>query len=246
MSLELTNGALLAFGGLVAGFVNGTVGGGSLLTYPLLVASGLPPVISAATNTTGLSMGNAAALLPHLDGSHVKLGEWRKHAAAHASGALVGGSLLILLPEKVFEFLVPILLVVASLLTLRKPREAHHGPRPTRQTLARLVGSGVYQGYFGPGQGVIAVAVLLGDGRLNMSQVIVVKNFVIAASNLIVASLFILSGHVEWTAALVLLVTVSAGAWVGGSWAKGRSLPWARHAVAAVGFLSAAWFVFAR
>lgn len=233
----------LALGGVVAGFINGTIGGGSLLTYPLLLATGLSPVVSAATNTTGLSMGNAAALVPHLDGSEVRLGEWRRHAAVHAVGALGGGLILISLPEKVFEFLVPIFLVVASLLTLKRPRSVDHPPRPEVQTLRRLFGSGFYQGYFGPGQGVIVVSVLLGDGRLKMSQVIVVKNLIIAASNLVVASLFILTGHVVWQAALILLVSVSIGAWVGGHWAKGRELRFARQAVAAVGLISAFWFI---
>ena len=246
MEFTLGQSLLILVGGFIAGIINGSVGGGSLLTYPLLVAGGLPPVLAAATNTTGLAPGNAAALIPHRKGEVVPLRPHLKHAAAHSLGALAGGIILILLPEKVFEFIVPILLVVASALTLRKPRVESHPPVPVRQTLLSLVGSGVYQGYFGPGQGVIAIAVLLRDGRLTMPQVIVVKNLCMAFSNVVVASLFILTGHVIWHAAILLTISVFGGAWLGGHLTKYLRADVARGAVAAVGLVSAAWFVLGR
>lgn len=243
MDLELSQYALILIGGLLAGVINGTVGGGSLLTYPLLVAAGLPPVLAAATNTTGLAPGNAAALIPHRRGQTVDLRAWLPHAAAHAGGALIGGTLLIALPERVFEFIVPWLLVAAALLTLRRPRVDSRPPAPRSKTLARLVGSGVYQGYFGPGQGVVAVAVLFSDGRLSPHQVIVVKNLVLAASNVVVAAFFLLTGHVVLLVALALTVTAIAGAWTGGHLAQHLPGGLVRWGVAAVGFASATWFV---
>lgn len=246
MDLEFGQQVAILVGGLVAGVINGTVGGGSLLTYPLLVAAGLPPVIAAATNTTGLSPGNAAALIAHRHGQTVDLRAWLPHAAAHALGALVGGTLLIALPEKVFEFIVPWLLVAAALLTLFRPKVDSKPPVPRNRTLARLLGSGVYQGYFGPGQGVVAVAVLFSDGRLSPHQVIVVKNLVLAASNLVVAAYFLITGHVVLLVALALMVTASLGAWAGGHLAQHLPAPLVRWLVALVGFSSATWFVFWR
>ncbi|MEY4323689.1 MAG: hypothetical protein RL410_1470 [Actinomycetota bacterium] len=237
---------LLALIGFVAGIINGTVGGGSLLTYPFLVAIGVPPVYAAATNTTGLSTGNVAALLPHIKTDLVDFRHWRRHAAATATGAIIGGSLLIALPERVFEFLVPILLVIASVMMLLKPKVVTGIPTNPQRTLFALLGSGIYSGYFGPGQGVIAMAVLMRDGRLTMHQIIVIKNFVISASNVVVATLFIATGHVLWIAACTLLLSVAGGGWFGAIWSKKLNPTALRWAVAAVGIISAVWFWFLR
>lgn len=238
--------AVIAIGGLIAGVINGTVGGGSLLTYPLLVAMGLSPVIGAATNTTGLATGNAAALIPHRNGQTVEFKPWWRHGITTAAGALLGGSLLILLPEKVFEFIVPILLIGASLTMLFRPTRG--ADRPIRQihTLSRLFAAGIYNGYFGPGQGVLAMAVLLRDGRLSVHQVIVIKNLVIAFSNVVVATLFIITGHVLWSVALTLMVFVGLGGWLGGHMARFMHPQLARYLVAGVGLFSAAWFLLRR
>ena len=236
----------IAVAGVVAGVINGTVGGGSLLTYAVLTLMGTPPVLAAATNTTGLSTGNAAALIPHRDGSTVELGRWRWHALWTAAGALCGGLMLILLPEKVFEFLVPILLVSASLMMLRKPRELHLDPAPASRTRALLWASGIYNGYFGPGQGVIAISILIRDGRLSMGQAVVIKNLVLAWSNVVVAALFIVTGHVLWPAALVLLGSVAVGGWWGGTVAHRINPLVLRYGVAGVGLLSAVWFLAGR
>jgi uncharacterized membrane protein YfcA len=236
----------LAAAGLVAGVVNGTVGGGSLLTYAVFTMMGTPPVLAAATNTTGFSSGNAAALIPHRDGSTVDLGRWRWHALWTAVGALCGGLLLISLPDKVFEFVVPILLISASLMMLRKPREVHLEPARSARTRGLLWLSGIYNGYFGPGQGVIAVSILMRDGRLTVGQAVVIKNLVLAWSNVVVSALFIATGHVLWPAAVVLLGSVGVGGWWGGTVAHRINPSALRYGVAAVGFISAAWFLVRR
>jgi uncharacterized membrane protein YfcA len=238
--------AIIALAGVVAGIINGTVGGGSLLTYPLLVAIGVPPVYAAATNTTGLASGNLAALIPHRNSETVSFAPWRRHAVATACGAVIGGSLLIALPHRVFEFMVPILLVIASATMVLKPKIHSDSVAKPAQTLAALVGSGVYSGYFGPGQGVIAMAVLMRDGRLTMHQIIVIKNFVISASNVVVAFLFIFTGHVLWAAAVTLLVSASLGGWLGARVARFINPTALRWAVALVGLVSAGWFVLGR
>lgn len=237
---------LIAVVGVIAGVINGTVGGGSLLTYPLLVAIGVPPVYAAATNTTGLSSGNLAAVIPHYRAKTLDFGPWKHHALATASGAVIGGSLLIALPHRVFEFLVPILLVVASITMVFKPKVHSDRHAKKSQTLFALVGSGIYSGYFGPGQGVIAMAVLMRDGRLSMHHMIVVKNFVISASNVVVAFLFIFTGHVLWLAAITLFMSASLGGWLGAHVSERINPTALRWAVAGVGLLSAVWFVQSR
>jgi len=227
--------------GIVAGIINGTVGGGSLLTYPLLVSVGISPVWAAATNSTGLATGNMAALIPHRHQKTVPFRDWKWHAIATACGSVVGGALLITLPERIFEFLVPILLVGASLTMVIKPKQkvsAHKHPKETKSLLAL---SGIYNGYFGPGQGVLAMAILLRDGRLTVQQMVVIKNLVLALSNVVVATLFILTGNVVWSVALTLLVTAATGGWIGGKVARAINPTFTRWFVATTGFISAAW-----
>lgn len=234
---------LIAITGIFAGVINGTVGGGSLLTYPILVSIGINPVWAAATNSTGLSTGNMAALVPHKNQEVVQFKFWRWHALATAIGALLGGLLLINLPEKVFEFLVPILLVVAASGMLITPKNNVPKVKHPNETKGLLVLSGIYNGYFGPGQGVPAIAILLRDGRLTVQQSVVVKNLILAASNLVIASLFILTGHVVWPVAVTLLIAAGLGGWFGGRISGHINPTFTRWFVAAVGFFSAVWFL---
>jgi uncharacterized membrane protein YfcA len=242
---DITVAELVVVGavGIVAGIINGTVGGGSLLTYPLLVSVGISPVWAAATNSTGLATGNMAALIPHRHQQTVPFRDWKWHAVATASGSIIGGLLLITLPEKIFEFLVPILLVGASLTMVVKPKQTVATHKHPKETKALLVLSGVYNGYFGPGQGVLAIAILLRDGRLSVQQTVVIKNLVLALSNVVVATLFILTGHVVWPIALTLLATAATGGWIGGKVAGAINPTFTRWFVAATGFISAAWFI---
>ncbi len=234
---------LIALVGVIAGIINGTVGGGSLLTYPLVVSVGISPVWAAATNSTGLATGNMAALIPHRNQETVPFRDWKWHAIATASGSIIGGLMLILLPEKIFEFLVPILLIGASLTMVIKPKQKVVGNKNPAETKTLLVLSGLYNGYFGPGQGVLAMAILLRDGRLTVQQTVVIKNLVLALSNVVVATLFILTGHVVWSVALTLLVTAATGGWIGGRVARAINPTFTRWFVAATGFISAAWFL---
>lgn len=247
MEFNVAQLSVLAIAGVIAGLINGTVGGGSLLTYAMLTLMGTPPVLAAATNTTGLSTGNAAALMPHRDGATVNLRDWRWHAVWTATGSLCGGLLLIVLPDQVFEFVVPILLIFASVMMIRPVRSrevvtAAQG-RPEGRTKPMLFLSGIYNGYFGPGQGVIAMSILFRDGRLSVGQSVVIKNLVLTLSNVVVATLFIATGHVIWSVALVLLVSVAVGGWVGGSVAHRISPGLLRYGVAAMGLVSAVWFL---
>lgn len=241
--ITITELIFVALVGVVAGIINGTVGGGSLLTYPLLVSIGISPVWAAATNSTGLATGNMAALIPHRNQSTVPFREWKWHAISTASGSIMGGLLLILLPEKIFEFLVPILLVGASLTMVIRPKQKTSKHKSPSETKSLLVLSGLYNGYFGPGQGVLAMAILLRDGRLSVQQTVVIKNLVLALSNVVVATLFILTGHVVWSVAFTLLITAATGGWIGGKVAKYINPAFTRWFVAATGFISAAWFL---
>ena len=90
---------------------------------------------------------------------------------------------------------------------------------------------------------MIAISILNRDGRLNLNQSVVIKNLVLALSNIVVAILFIATGHVLWPAALALLVSVAVGGWIGGTVSDRINPRFLRFGVAAVGVVSAVWFL---
>lgn len=232
----------LVFGaGVVAGTFNGIVGGASLLTFPLLVATGTPSVMAAASNTVGLSSGNAFALLPHRVTMRDAFREWRIGAAAAGAGAFLGGLLLIVLPERVFEFVVPFFVLYASLSMLRQAPPLQPDVEGHPRTNRRLFGAGIYSGYFGPGIGVIIMAVLAKDGRLDMRGVTVIKNYATMAANAAASALFIATGHVAWSRALPLMAGAAVGGYLGGHAAKWLSPPILRWLVVATGLGSSVY-----
>ncbi len=197
--------------GLIAGLINGVVGGASLMTFPVLVATGLAPVNAAMTNIVGMGGGNLFALVPHRHSKRPLLRRWMQAAAITGLGALLGAILLLVSPDKVFEAIVPVLVAFATA-TMLLPKvvlEPHGSGHP--HTSARLFVSGVYSGYFGSGMGVISIAVLARDGRLDMREVAIIKNLVIAAANTVASVFFLCTGHVDVLRATVLFASSGLG-----------------------------------
>jgi len=181
--------------GLVVGMVNGVVGGGSVLSYPVMLATGLNPVVATITNSVGVSSANLFALAASLRRSRVDLSAWIGTAIASAGGAAIGIYLLLTLPARIFDYAVPVLLLFAALSVLIRvpaPRPSD-APRP-RHILPIIFGSGIYCGYFGPGQGVMVLATLTHDGRLSTHEINVIKNFIIGVTGLATTLIFIMSG----------------------------------------------------
>lgn len=214
--MELHILAIIAVAGFVAGLINGVVGGASLMTFPLLVATGLAPVPAAVTNIVGMGGGNLFAVLPHARTRRPLLRRWVRSAAITGAGALVGAALLLHSPERVFETIVPVLVAFATItMLLPKPALQPHGPGHPH-TNWRLWCSGLYSGYFGSGMGVISIAVLARDGRLDMREVAVVKNLVIAAANTVATVFFLATGPVHLARAAVLFASSGLGGFLSG------------------------------
>jgi uncharacterized membrane protein YfcA len=215
--MDLHVGIIIAVAGLIAGLINGVVGGASLMTFPILVATGLPPISAVVTNTIGMGGGNTFALLPHLRSRRALLKRWVRPALITGFGGFCGAILLRISPERVFAMLVPALVLFATLtMLLPAPEVKPHGPG-SRHTNWRLGMSGVYCGYFGSGMGVISMAVLARDGRLDMREVAIIKNLVIATANAVASAFFIATGSVSWGRALLLFASSALGGYLSGS-----------------------------
>lgn len=202
---------ILAVVGVIAGLINGVVGGASLMTFPLLVATGLSPVHAAVTNIVGMGGGNTFALMPHARTRRPLLRAWLRPAIITGTGAAVGATLLRISPERFFASIVPVLVALATLtMLLPKPALQPHGPGHPH-TNWRLWGSGVYCGYFGSGMGVISIAVLARDGRLDMREVAIIKNLVIATANTVASVYFLAIGGVDLPRATTLFLASGLG-----------------------------------
>ena len=237
---------LVVLAAVAAGAVNALAGGGTLITFPTLVSLvGLPAVAANVTNTVALVPGYFGATL-------AQIGEIREQKKrlwwvlpAGVIGGLCGGLLLLNTGEKVFRTLVPFLILLASgLLAIQDPvrswiqrRAARHGAKPVSEAWAALpVGvAGVYGGYFGAGLSVIVLAVLGLTLDDNLTRLNALKQAISFSVNIAAAVLFVFSGQVVWSVALVMAVGALAGGALGGRLA-GRIKPAAlRRVVVGIG-----------
>lgn len=236
--MDLFHVIIVGIAGLLAGLINGVVGGASLMTFPVLVATGLSPVPAAVTNTVGIGGANVFALIPHRKTMAWAFKAWRRGAAWTAIGAAFGAFLLLALPERTFELIVPIFVFFATLAMMRRLPEYQPDGEGHRHTDARLGLAGIYSGYFGSGMGIIAMAILANDGRLDMRGVSVVKNYIIAIANTVATAYFIFSGETAWLQAGILFVTSSVGGYLSGRMLDRLNQAILRWTVIAVGLVS--------
>ena len=238
---------LLAGAGVAAGAANAVIGSGTLLTYPLLLASGLPPVVANGTNSLGIAPGNAVGAWGYRREMAGRGRQVAWMAALVGVGALVGAVLVIVLPSSVFERIVPWLILAACVLVLVQPWLVHRlrsrGVDPTslpRSALIPvLVAVGVYAGYFGAAQGIILMAALgaLYDADLQRSNA--AKNVLQGVSNTAAAVVFVVAGAVDWPAALAIGAGASVGGLIGAPFARRLPDPVLRAIIVTVGIVAA-------
>lgn len=254
--MDLAAALAIVVAGFAAGAVNGVVGAGTLITYPVLLAVGASPVTANATNTTGLSVGSwtsAWAYRRELAGRRRVL---LPAFIAGVLGAALGASLVLALPERVFATLVPWLILLGAVLVgvqpwlqplLRRRRGATApGGEPRRGALTIGIGGiGIYGGYFGGGQGVVLMALLGWVYDPDPQRSNAAKNLFAAAANVTAAVVFIVAGRVWWWAAVVLAIGAALGGTVGAQAARRLAPGRLRLAVVAVGIIAAvaAWLL---
>lgn len=209
--------------GIGAGTINAVVGSGTLITFPVLLAVGLPPVTANVSNTLGLVPGAVTGAI----GYRRELSGQRRRAVvlgvASAIGGLVGAVLLLTLPANAFKAIVPVLIVVALVLVVGQPRlsrrlAAGRGTGAGRRTAVTpvlwvlVLATGVYGGYFGAAQGVLLVAIMAVALDEDLQRINATKNVLAAVVNTAAAAVFIGTAHVDWEA----VGLVAVGATIGG------------------------------
>jgi uncharacterized membrane protein YfcA len=225
--------------GFAAGAVNAVAGGGTLISFPILIALGLPSVSANVTNTVALSpgyLGGALAQRSALSGQSHRV---RALALAAAGGGLIGSILLIFTSDDTFRVLIPVLLLVATGLlalqdrlrvALRIGQSASGADEATaaagapatpdpRWLVVPIVIVSVYGGYFGAGLGIMLLAVLGIVLHDRLDRLNALKQVLAFAINATAAVFFLFSGRVYWVVALVMAVTSLLGGSVGGRFA---------------------------
>lgn len=235
--MSLLQASFLVLAGGIAGVMNAVVGAGSLITFPTLLLLGYPPVLANVSNTLGLVPGSVMATFGYRATLHGRAPVVIRLVAAVAVGGVTGAALLVLLPGRAFDVIVPWLLLAAAVLAALQPRISaaidlrravrgvpHDGATTVSASVVVLVGlTGVYGGYFGAAQGVILLVILglaLG-GPLN--QLNGVKNILGGTANLVAAVVFMVISDVDWVVAGLIALGSTIGGGLGGRY--GRRLP---------------------
>jgi uncharacterized membrane protein YfcA len=221
--------------GAGAGTINTIVGSGTLITFPVLLAVGLPPVTANVSNTLGLVPGSVTGAIGYrreLTGQRPRV---LRFGAACLAGGATGAILLVTLPSKAFDAIVPALVAVALVLVVLQPRLSRvlQARRERDGTTAPVHGgalltaglalASVYGGYFGAAQGVIYLSLmgLLLDDTLQRLNGL--KNVLAALVNGVAAVLFIIVAHMDWAAVGLIAAGATLGGVIGAR--VGRRLP---------------------
>lgn len=216
--------------GIAAGTINAVVGSGTLITFPTLLAFGVPPVMANVSNTVGLAPGSISAAWGYrreLVGQRSRL---LRLGIGSFTGAVTGAALLLVLPNAAFDTIVPALVGLGVLLVIIGPwiskrvanlrSERHHGG-PVMWALVYL--TGVYGGYFGAAQGVLLVAIMGIWLDETLQRINAAKNVLAGLVNAVAAVFFIVVADVSWAHAGL----IAFGSVIGGQLGAlvGRRLP---------------------
>lgn len=242
---------LVGTAGLAAGAINAVVGSGTLITFPVLLALGVPPVTANVSNTIGLAPGSFSGAWSYRrelagQGSRVaRLG------GASLIGGVTGALLLLALPPGVFRDVVPVLIIAALVLVVAQPWLARrvlgaerHGSaaRPVLLWAAVLL-TGVYGGYFGAAQGVLLIALIGIMLEADLQRANALKNVLAGLVNGVAGVLFMILASPDWTYVLIIAVGSAIGGQIGGVIGRRLSPAVLRGVIVVVGIVALVKFL---
>jgi hypothetical protein len=229
--MDTTTALLLLAAGFAGGIVTAIVGGASLITFPALLAAGLPPVIAVASNAVATTPASFAAAVT----DRRWLPEWQPEfwrvIAVAMVGSGAGALLLIFTPERALMTLVPLLIGMATAVFALAGRirawifrhaadPAVHSARADRLGLVLLAPTAIYIGYFGAGGAVMLLAILsLGHDR-DFRTANALKNLLAGVSAVIAVAIFVVSGSVAWPQTIAMMAGAFAGGYAGARLAR--------------------------
>ena len=237
---------LVTLAGVAAGTINTVVGSGTLITFPTLLAFGVPPVTANVSNTVGLVPGSMSGVVGYrreLAGQRARV---LRLGSASLLGGVAGALLLLVLPSAAFDAIVPVLILLGVLLVI-------FGPRIQRAVAARaesrggipdhgvwwvwpaVAAAGVYGGYFGAAQGVLLMAILGIGVADSMQRHTATKNVLALLVNAVAAVVFIAVADVDWVVAGLIALGSVIGGQLGATVGRRLSPGLLRAVIAVVG-----------
>jgi uncharacterized protein len=230
--------------GVFAGGINTVVGSGTLVTFPVLLAIGYPPVVANVSNTVGLVPGSVSGAIGYREELAGQRQRVLRLGVASLLGGITGAVLLLTLPESAFEAIVPVLIALALVLVVLQPRlsrmvaERRTAARPHGGPLlwTGIYGTGVYGGYFGAAQGIILLALMgIAIPDEDLQRLNALKNVLAAIVNGVAAVVFIAVADVAWAPALILAVGAAVGGQIGAKVGRRLSPALLRGVIVVVG-----------
>jgi hypothetical protein len=236
--------------GVVAGAVNTMAGAGSLLTFPVLVAVGLPPLAANITNDIGVVPGNLAGTVALRAGLKDSGHLLKITVPLTVAGSIAGAALLLLAPARAFEIAAPVLLLAASILTALQPKLVRLTQRAGRERRgwlrATITAIAVYGGYFGTGIGVLFIAVLGLFVREDLSRLNALKTLLQLLANGVAGVLFVIVAHVYWPVTVVLALGTTIGGPLGARLARHISARTLRQVICVAGVAASGYLFWQR
>ena len=229
--------------GVLGGLVNAAAGGAKLFVFPLLVTTGLPPVAANVTQGVALWPAQLPAVWVYRHELRKELRALLPLLAPALIGSFLGAIVMVNSSDEAFVRVVPLLLIVAVVAIILGPRTsdfmrwAFPGPRLRAASAVLLTLFGFYGGFFGAGLGFMLLAVLTASTGASISQVNGAKNLFAASIQSVAVAPMILSGLVDWLAALCVLVCGLIGGYLGARIVRQMPDTWVRTGVASLGLV---------
>lgn len=212
----------LIYAGILAGIVSAVASMASLISYPALLIAGCSPIAANITNTAALIFTGPGVLLASAKKMRGHWLEFGKYCLFLLSGAVIGGLLLIDFPGKVFEKVVPFLVLLSSIGLMfsnsKKAKKNKHRRKTKKGIIIAYVGlffGGIYSGYFGAAAGVlhlICINYLSDDEFFTINAM---KDIVGALANLVALLVFIFGASVNWKMAILMAIGLFIGGYLG-------------------------------
>ena len=248
---------LLIVAAFAAGFINSLAGGGTLLTFPSLLAANVTPVAANGTSTVALVPGSFASFWGYRHAQGASRGDTLWFAVPSLLGGAAGALLVVKSGDRVFSQLVPWLLFGAVGLFIaqdplrRWSMRGSRAPRDESPSLSRRLGIAaaqfliaVYGGFFGAGIGILMLATMGFMGQSDIHQMNRLKNISAVAINGVAGITFALSGQVRWSLAFVMMASAVAGGYLSARVAQKVGPVWARRAIVVIGISIAVYTLF--
>lgn len=230
---------------MAAGAINAVAGGGTILTFPALVAVGTAEKIANGTSTLSLVLGTSGSVYGFRKQiPSIRIWLWR-FIPVSLLGGLIGAWLLTVTSNEVFKGLVPFLILFATLLFMvqgvvsrfvKKSIEEHHHTKKVWPAIVFQFFVSLYGGYFGAGIGILMLAALGFIGLTDIHRMNALKNILGSLINTVAAVVFVIGGLVDWSKAGVMIGGAILGYFLGSHYSQKIPQIWVRRMVLAIGF----------